>query len=71
SREATKTLLSIGGRIEACRRAGSKYFPGIVGRLHRNGTCDIFDDDRNKELNVPKMLVRRLQIFRNADEVLL
>ncbi|CAN0197480.1 unnamed protein product, partial [Discosporangium mesarthrocarpum] len=41
--------LEEGMRVEARYKGRSRYYPGRIARMHRNGTCDIDYDDGEKE----------------------
>ncbi|CAM9440127.1 unnamed protein product, partial [Hapterophycus canaliculatus] len=38
----------------------SRYYPGRISRVHRDGTCDIDYDDGEKERSVDPLLVKIL-----------
>ena len=53
-----ETTLSIGKRIEARYRRGSKYYPGTISRVRLNGTFDVDYDDGEKETSIVRDLIR-------------
>ncbi|CAM9385942.1 unnamed protein product, partial [Sphacelaria rigidula] len=57
-----------GMRVEARYKGRSRYYPGKVSRVHRDGSRDINYDDGEKELRVDSSLVRVLDSRRNGDQ---
>ena len=51
--------LETGTRVEARYRGRSRYFPGVVARVHRDGSCDIDYDDGGKETMVQPSLIKQ------------
>ena len=47
-----------GSKIEADYRGKGKYYPGRITRVRLNGTFDIDYDDGEKEVGVPRTLMR-------------
>ncbi|CAM9694653.1 unnamed protein product, partial [Pylaiella littoralis] len=47
-----------GDKVEARYKGRSRYYPGRIARVHRDGTCDIDYDDGEKERMVEPALVR-------------
>ena len=47
-----------GDAIEARYRGKTRYYPGRIGRDHRNGTYDIDYDDGEKEYKVEAALIK-------------
>ncbi len=47
------TTYNEGDKIEARYKGRSRYYPGVIARVHHNGTCDIDYDDGEKERMVP------------------
>ena len=45
-------------KVEADYRGKGKYYAGRITRVRLNGTCDIDYDDGEKEMNVPRALIR-------------
>ena len=60
------TALSEGDKVEADFRGRGRYFPGVISRVHRDGTYDIDYDDGERERMVEPSLVRT-QKKDNAD----
>lgn len=57
-----------GMRVEARYKGRSRYYPGEVWRVHRDGSCDIDYDDGEKELTVDSSLVRVLDSRREEPQ---
>ncbi|CAM9115803.1 unnamed protein product, partial [Ectocarpus sp. 6 AP-2014] len=53
--------LEEGMRVEAKYKGRSRYYPGRISRVHRDGSCDIDYDDGEKERLVDPSLVRALE----------
>ncbi|CBJ33221.1 calmodulin-like myosin-light chain [Ectocarpus siliculosus] len=53
--------LEEGMRVEAKYKGRSRYYPGRISRIHRDGSCDIDYDDGEKERLVDPSLVRVLE----------
>ena len=51
--------LETGTRVEARYMGRSRYFPGVVARVHRDGSCDIDYDDGGKETMVQPALIKQ------------
>jgi PUB domain/EF-hand domain pair len=56
---ANKTYYA-GDKIEARYKGRTRYYPGVIRRVNRDGTYDIDYDDGEKELSVDADLVRLL-----------
>ncbi|CAN0116800.1 unnamed protein product, partial [Hapterophycus canaliculatus] len=52
--------LEEGMKVEAKYKGRSRYYPGRISRVHRDGTCDIDYDDGEKERSVDPLLVKIL-----------
>eukprot|EP00903_Cladosiphon_okamuranus_P008645 g8289.t1 len=51
-------LLEEGMKVEARYKGRSRYYPGSITRVYRDGTCDIDYDDGERERGVTRDLVR-------------
>ncbi|CAB1112242.1 unnamed protein product [Ectocarpus sp. CCAP 1310/34] len=60
-RETSEVLLKEGMKVEAKYKGRSRYYPGRISRVHRDGSCDIDYDDGEKERLVDPSLVRVLE----------
>ncbi|CAM9486376.1 unnamed protein product, partial [Sphacelaria rigidula] len=60
-----KALL-VGDNVEARFAGGARWFPGRVGRIHRDGSYDITYADGEKETYVPGKFVRQV-VSRSSD----
>ena len=52
---------SVGMKVEARYRGKSRYYPGRISNVHRDGTCDIDYDDGEKESRVEPSLIKSLE----------
>eukprot|EP00903_Cladosiphon_okamuranus_P006300 g6178.t1 len=59
-RQGPETLLE-GERVEARYKGRSRYYPGRITRVHRDGTCDIDYDDGERERMVDPSLIKPLE----------
>ncbi|CAN0266275.1 unnamed protein product, partial [Scytosiphon promiscuus] len=57
---ARSDRLEEGTKVEAKYKGRSRYYPGRISRVHRDGTCDIDYDDGEKERSVDPSLVKVL-----------
>ena len=57
--------LKTGMAIEARYKGRSRYYPGRISRVHRDGTCDIDYDDGEQEHVVEPHLIRVVERERN------
>ena len=46
--------------MEARYRGGAKFYPGVIARSNRDGSCDIDYDDGEKEKDVKRSLIEKL-----------
>ncbi|CAM9561777.1 unnamed protein product, partial [Choristocarpus tenellus] len=53
-----KNHLEEGMQVEARYKGRSRYYPGIIARVHKDGTCDIDYDDGEKEYMVESELIK-------------
>ena len=58
SEEAVAEELKIGSAVEADYKGKGKYYAGRIARVRLNGTYDIDYDDGEKELGVPKSMIK-------------
>ena len=71
STEILKLLLSLGAairsdtaifaegtRVEVNYKGKGKYYPGVIKKVHTDGTFDIDEDDGEKEYKVSKEMLR-------------
>jgi hypothetical protein len=56
---------STGERIEARYDGKRSYYPGVVFKINRDGSCVVHYDDGDKEYRVSPMLIRRPLSQRN------
>ena len=56
--DTSRESLREGMKVEARYKGRSRYYPGRVSRVHRDGSCDIDYDDGEKERMVNQSLVR-------------
>eukprot|EP00903_Cladosiphon_okamuranus_P006154 g6055.t1 len=56
--EKTERRLEEGMKVEARYKGRSRYYPGRISRVHRDGTCDIDYDDGERERGVSEDLIR-------------
>ncbi|CAN0542653.1 unnamed protein product, partial [Scytosiphon promiscuus] len=56
-RRGSPGRLETGTRVEARYKGRSRYYPGVVARVHRDGSCDIDYDDGAKETMVQPSLI--------------
>merc|ERR1719230_2458315 len=52
---------SAGMKVEARYRGKSRYYPGRIAHVHRDGSCDIDYDDGEKESRVEPSLIKALE----------
>merc|ERR1719230_1618006 len=50
-----------GMKVEARYRGKSRYYPGRIAHVHRDGSCDIDYDDGEKEQRVEPSLIKSLE----------
>ncbi len=53
------TTYTEGDTIEARYKGRSRFYPGVIARVHNNGACDIDYDDGEKERMVKEDLIRK------------
>eukprot|EP01084_Bolivina_argentea_P073052 132600_1 len=53
------TTYNEGDKIEARYKGRSRFYPGVIARVHHNGACDIDYDDGEKERMVKDDLIRK------------
>ena len=51
-------VLDVGSKVEVQFKGGSKWFPGKIISMNRDGSCDVLYDDGEEELRVPVEFVR-------------
>ena len=56
-------VYAVGTRVECKYKGKGKYYPGVIVKVHEDGTFDIDEDDGEKEYKVRKDLVRLLQVM--------
>ncbi|CAM9205087.1 unnamed protein product, partial [Laminaria digitata] len=54
----TGDTLREGMKVEARYKGRGRYYPGIISRVHRDGTCDIDYDDGEKERMIEPSLIK-------------
>lgn len=54
-------FLEEGMKIEARYRGRSKWYPGKINRINRDGTFDIIYDDGEREIDVDSNMIRKLE----------
>ena len=58
--------LQIGMKVEARYRGKSRYYPGRIANIHRDGSCDIDYDDGETEQRVDPCLIKPLEPARGG-----
>lgn len=59
--KSNKDFLEEGMKIEARYRGRSKWYPGKINRINRDGSFDIIYDDGERELGVDSNMIRKLE----------
>ena len=60
--------LQEGSKVEARYRGKSRYYPGVIRRVNRDGTFDVDYDDGEKEIDVSETLIRAIDDRRDEDQ---
>jgi len=56
--DRNSSLVERGTKIEGRYRGGSKFSPGIIIRVRQNGNFDVLYDNGEREMNVPRNMIR-------------